>query len=109
MKPSVGQKIKFTGEAQAYTVRACSDRFWICTKPFNARRTVLYTIVDTERQVRGKENLIFGMGFETDEQCKQALDRLVTGESEVSHRHRNHVPLEYSPLSPTAAPSAPQE
>lgn len=82
-----GQKIKFKSEKQRYTVRATSKRYAICTKPFNAKKTVLYCIIDQWRNVRGPENLIFGMGAETDEQCYEMLIRLMDNESEVSHRH----------------------
>ena len=87
----VGDKVKLFGERHRYTVRAASDRFLVCTKPFNPLHTTIYTIIDRQEQIRGRENLIFGMGFETDEQCAEALERLTTGETEVSHRH--YVPL----------------
>lgn len=94
LKP--GDKIKFRNEKQAYTVRACNSRFVICTKPFNPRRTVIYTIVDLVEKVRGPENLIFCMGFESDQDCRDALARLTdkneVERTEVSHRHR--VPLD---------------
>ena len=51
----------------------------------------MYTIIDLMRQIRGTENLVFCMGFEDDEDCKEALQRLQTCESEISHR--NNVPL----------------
>lgn len=82
-----GDKVKFANEAKAYTVRCANDRFAICTKPFNAKRTVLYTIIDFQERRRGPENLIFGMGAETDEQCEAMLARLVSGETAVSRRH----------------------
>lgn len=72
-KPPVGSKIKFLGEKQKYTVRASNTAYAICTKPFNARKTVLYTIVDIIQDIRGPENLVFGSGAETDEQCKEML------------------------------------
>lgn len=87
----VGDKVRFAEEKQAYTVQARSDRFLVCTKPFNPRRTVLYTVVDVANQVRGMENLIFGMGAETRAQCEQMLERLERGKTEVSYRNR--VPL----------------
>jgi hypothetical protein len=87
----VGDKVRFAEEKQAYTVQARSERFLICTKPFNPRRTVLYTVVDLVQRVRGTENLIFGMGAETREDCEQMLNRLERGDSEVSYRNR--VPL----------------
>lgn len=83
----VGDLIKFKSERQRYCVKAANRRYAVCTKPMNALHTTIYTIIDFERNVRGRENLIFGMGFETDEQCEAALERLISGESEVSWRH----------------------
>ena len=112
-KVSVGSKIKFVSEKQKYTVQASDDRFAVCTKPFNPRRTVLYTIVDFKEQVRGPENLIFGMGAETREQCEDMLDRLngrldsggrmlkeagypvLEHTTEVSHRNRISLDIEF--------------
>ena len=87
----VGDRVRFAEEKQAYTVQARGERFLICTKPFNPRRTVLYTIVDLAKGVRGTEDLIFGLGAETREQCQQMLDRLERGDTDVSYRNR--VPL----------------
>lgn len=85
-KAQVGDKIWFAAEKRPYTVRACDERFIICTKP--CFKTVLYTIIDLRFDIRGTENLIFCMGFETDELCNEALVRLQQGESEVSRRNR---------------------
>jgi len=87
-----GQKVFIKNEKRPYRVRACDERFAICTKPYNPQRTVLYFIIDKKNNVRGTENLIFGMGFESDKDCEEALDRLQNGESEVSYRNR--VPLD---------------
>jgi hypothetical protein len=109
----VGTRIYFAEEKQPYRVKARSKRFLVCTKPFNVRKTVIYTIVDLKEGVRGPENLVFGFGAETDEQCREMVDRLEGREkpmteeeiatvreidpkfvapklsaSEVSHRHR---------------------
>jgi hypothetical protein len=89
---SEGSKIYFASDKKPYTVKALSNRYAVCTKPFNPKKTVLYTIIDFSQQIRGRENLIFCMGFETETDCKEALLRLESGESEVSHRHR--VPLD---------------
>lgn len=83
-----GDKIKFVEEKRPYKIRACNERFLVCTKPFNPKHTVMYTIVDLKENVRGTESLIFCMGFETDEECKEALERLISGETEVSYRNR---------------------
>lgn len=87
----VGDKIKFAGEKRPFTIRSCDSRFLICTKPFNLKKTVLYTVVDLKQNIRGTENLVFCMGYETDEDCYEALIRFQTGESEISHR--NYVEL----------------
>jgi hypothetical protein len=117
-------RVWFAEEKLPYRVRARDQRFLVCTKPHNPMRTVLYSIIDLKEQVRGPENLVFGMGAETDKCCLQMLDRLngrhdkfsaaekaevkaVTGHevvddtwaSEVSHRHRialNIVKVEHS-------------
>lgn len=72
----VGDKIKFVEEKQAYTVRARNERFIICVKPFNARKTVLYTIIDLERDVRGACNLIFGHAMEDENDIQSAMQKL---------------------------------
>jgi hypothetical protein len=74
----VDDEIKFVGEKMAYTIQALDERFIICTKRFNLKQTVIYTIVDLKRNVRGTENLIFGFGFETRQECGEALKRLQT-------------------------------
>ncbi len=91
---SVGSKIWFSGEKKPYTVRCRNNRFIICTKPFNLKHTVIYTIIDLVLDVRGTENTVFCMGFESDEDCNEALKRLESGESEISHR--NFVKLNFA-------------
>ncbi len=89
---SVGDKIWFREEKRGYTVRASNVAFVILTKPMNAKKTVLYTIIDWESGVRGTENLIFGMGAETDKECEEMLERLTNAESEISSR--NHIDID---------------
>jgi hypothetical protein len=91
-----GDKIFFAGERLSFTVRASNDRFIICTRKHFGKP--LYTIVDLEKKIRGTENLIFCMGFESDQDCEEALERLTSGESEVSHR--NFVYLHIKKISP---------
>ncbi len=98
MGVGVGTRITFAEEKQCYTVQACNDRFAVCIKPFNARKTFLYTIIDFREGVRGTENQIFCAGFETRTECEEALERLANSESEVSHRNR--VPLKIERLRP---------
>lgn len=88
----VGDKVKFCREKQRYTVRAISDNFIILTKPYNLKKTVIYTIIDIKRNVRGADNLIFCNGYETDEDVKEAMEMLENGKMEVSYR--NYVTLD---------------
>lgn len=88
---AVGDKVYFDNQRQGFTVRARDERFLICVKPFNARHTVLYSIVDLDRGVRGRDNLVFSTGYETQERIDENMDRLRAGQMEVSHRH--HVQL----------------
>lgn len=94
MKYIKGDKIKFKEEKQRYTVRAASDRYLVVNKPFNPRRTVLYTIVDLVENIRGPENLIFGRGAETEEQCEEMLERILSGETEISQRRQIDLIIE---------------
>lgn len=93
-KIPIGSKIKFRREKQRFTVRASNATFLICTKPFNAKKTVLYTIVDRKENTRGAENLVFGFGAETDKQCEEMLKRLTDGDTEISHRNRAKLEIE---------------
>jgi hypothetical protein len=83
-------KIWFAEEKLPYTVQARNERFLVCTKPFNLKHTVLYTIVDLKYGIRGTEDLIFCMGYETKNHCEEALKRLDSGESGLS---RNIIKL----------------
>lgn len=99
-----GRRLKNT---KYYTVRASNKFFAICTQPLNMikrkhggkyefEKTVLYSIIDWINQIRGPENLIFGMGAETDKECQEMLERLTNGESEISHR--NNCKLEINKI-----------
>jgi hypothetical protein len=97
----VDDRIRFDGERQAYTVQARSDNFIICTKPFNPQRTVIYSIIDIARNIRGPDNMVFSNGYETREQCEARLAELVAGEIEVSWRRR--ATLEVNEVLPAKA------
>lgn len=116
MKIQVGSKIRFLNEKKRFVVQASDDRFAICSYPLNMihrtydrkkypkgyyhEKTVMYTIVDFKENVRGPENLVFGFGAETREQCEEMLARLNTPSTmrdeptEVSHRHRVELDIE---------------
>lgn len=91
----VDGKVKFLAEKTPYRIWAVGQRFIVCTRPFNPQRTVLYTIIDLKREVRGPENLIFGSGAETKELCEEMLKRLEAGESEVTYRNYLDLDIEW--------------
>lgn len=86
-----GPKIWFSGEKRPYTVRRSNDRYLICTKPFNLKRTVLYTIVDLKENVRGLDNYIFSPGYEAEEDIEKMWQLFLSGEVCASYFSR--VPL----------------
>lgn len=94
--PPLGAKVYVPGERRGYLVRARDERFAVCTK--RHFETVLYFILDAVAGIRGPENLIFGFGAETDEQCQEMLARVAAGETEISHRHR--VPWDIAQVKP---------
>jgi hypothetical protein len=85
----VGSKIKMDSERLRYTVQAANNRFAIMTKPFNAKRTYLYTITDLKRGVRGPCNLIFGLPCHVNspEGATEAMAMIESGEMEVTYRN----------------------
>ena len=88
---SVGDNVFIREHKRPFKVRCRDERYIICTKPFNVMHTVLYFIIDLERNVRGPDNVVFCSGYETDEQCAERLRELQSGEIEVSYRRS--VPL----------------
>lgn len=84
----VGSKVLMDGERQRYRIMARDERFVILTKPFNARRTFIYSITDRKRGVRGPCNLIFGppAKLDTPEGAAEALAMLQSGAMDVSYR-----------------------
>lgn len=88
----VGDRVRFRGEKQArFKVRARGERFVILTKPFNARQTCIYTVIDVEQGIRGTDNY-GGLGYETPEEIAEAMAMLDGGEARISVR--NNVSLD---------------
>ena len=93
---NIGDKIKFVSEKQKYTIKAKSNRYLICTKPFNPQRTVLYTIIDLERLVRGTNNMLFNpYEYTNQEHIDECLKDLRRDYIEVSHRNSILLDVEY--------------
>ncbi len=92
MRVEVGDKVYIPEHKRPFRVRARDDRYIICTKPFNARHTVIYFIVDLVNKWRAPDNLIFCLGYETDDDCKERLQQLQNGEIGLSWRRG--IPLD---------------
>lgn len=86
MRVEVGDKVYIPNHKRPFRVRARDDRYIICTKPFNAQHTVIYFIVDLVDKWRAPDNLIFCLGYETDEDCRERLRQLQNGDIELSRR-----------------------
>jgi hypothetical protein len=84
-----GDRVWFTEEKLPYMVRAVSadGRWAICTKPFAAQHSVTYSIVDFRDNVRGVDDRVFSIGYETDQDCLDSLELFHQGVAGHSHRH----------------------
>ena len=101
-----GTQITFALEPEdPYTVRCANERYAILTRPFTARdieafglhpvdcedwmgRHMIYSIVDAEQKIRGKNHFVFNRyGYESDAGCQQCLEDMISGECEISRRN----------------------
>ena len=91
-----GDTVWFSTNKKSFRIRECNDKFAICTQPFNLiPNTVIYSIIDFDRCVRGQDNFVFGVyDYYLDEDCKQAMEDLMNGEMEVSHKNNKSVSLD---------------
>lgn len=80
----VGDRVRFAPYRRAMTVRAVTTRgrFAILTMPFPPKQTVIYTVIDFERDVRGCDNY-YGLGYETDEDIARALESFQATEDDL--------------------------
>lgn len=97
----LGQEIRFVDCRNVFYVRSLSERFAICTtkmmkiRPYKAL-TNYYTILNFEQGLRNKDNRVFSIGYETQEQCDDALKDLESGELTLSHR--NPLPIVFKKI-----------
>lgn len=96
IKLNKGDSVWFAAGTKPFKVRAANDRFAICTQPYNFKpKTVIYTIIDFARNVRGLDNTVLGdYSYYTDEECEAALQELINGTMEVSYRTSKNVELD---------------
>ena len=85
-------KVKMCSEKQRYTVQAFDERFAVCTKPFNARKTYLYFVADMKTGLRGPSNWPYGFPFNEPVNTPIGGQKLLTmfksGEATHSRRSR---------------------
>ena len=75
-----GDKIYFEEEKRPYSIRAISKNYAICTKPFPPQKTVIYTIIDFNKNIRGTNNYVFNpYDYLLDEDCNESLKDLEEG------------------------------
>lgn len=89
-----GDKIKFKSEVQQYTVRIANMQYVICSKPFNARKGYLYSIIDFRENIRGGHNMIFNCYEYTDRGFREMFADLARKKIEISHRTRMDLDIE---------------
>lgn len=94
-KYKVGDKIYFQEEKKPYKIIARNDNYMVCTKPFNLKKTYLYTIVSIWEGIRGPDSLIFGPEYNYNDpiDAEKAIAKLeerdrLGGCFDISHRHR---------------------
>ena len=92
MRVEVGDKVYIPGEKRPYKVKARDDRYIICTKPFNLKRTCTYFIIDLINKWRAPDDRVFCFGYETDEDCRERLKELQEGKIKLSRRRG--IPLD---------------
>lgn len=74
-------------ENMIFEVRCRSERFIILTTTKRDIAGILYyMIIDLAYKIRGPDNVIFSSSYTTDEDCRERLAELESGEIEVSHR-----------------------
>lgn len=92
----VGARIYFGREIIPMTVRARGERYMVCTRPKPRSQSGEYTVIDIVEKINGTENMVLGFGAETDAQCREMLERIEIGRSEISYRNR--VPLKITKI-----------
>lgn len=87
IKLTPGTLVYFSTDVKPFKVRACDDRFAICTKPFNLKKTYFYTIIDLDADRRGPDDRIFHCyDLTKDRECTLMLRHLQRGKIELSQR-----------------------
>lgn len=95
-KIKTGSKIKFKEEKAPYTVRAISNNYAILTKPYNPKRTVIYTIIDFNKNIRGTNNYVFNpFDYAKAKDIKSCIAELEAGICDISRRNNIFLNIDY--------------
>lgn len=92
MRVNIGDKVYIPEHKRPFRVKARDDRYIICTKPYNPRRTVIYFIIDLQDKWRAPDDRVFCSGYGTEDDCKKRLEELQSGE--ISLSTRRGIPLD---------------
>lgn len=104
-----GDVIRFEADNLPFTVKACSHRYLICTRPIvlsdlkdwnecgytksELMKTVIYTIVDLDEQIRGPHDRVLSpYDYVQQQDIETCLEDIEKGEISISVRYR--VPLD---------------
>ena len=84
----VGDKLYWQNQKRPFTVKARDERYIICTKPYNFKKTVTYSIIDTVDLICGPNNYVFNpYDYEEQKDIEQSLKDLENNKYEISSRH----------------------
>ena len=85
----VGDKIYIKGEKRGFEIKARNERYLICTKPFNPKKTVTYTILDSEELINSTNNFVFNIyDYSIQKDVEESLVDLIEGKYELSQRRQ---------------------
>lgn len=88
-----GQRVKFNDDRRIFFVRESNERFTILTYPHED--SVMYTIIDHEKNIRGTDNMVFCNGYETDRDVRFNMIALLRNKMSISYRNRVELSIKY--------------
>jgi len=88
-------KILFKDEPHPFIVKSNKGRYAICTKPYNPKKTVIYTIVDFDKDIRSTvSNVLSPYDFNTQEDIDKCMEDLFSGKTYLSLRNQIKLEIE---------------
>lgn len=95
-KLRVGGTVKFADDKRVYTIRAMSERYAICTTPFPKLDTVMYTIIDNDKMIRGPNDLVLNIyDYTLETECEKTLRDLLANIVGISRRRSVSLVFEW--------------